>query len=87
MVGLKKYKKNSFNMNKLSSKLQKIKKISQQNQNYQACILTKLSSGFNKIKTQEIKNKKINRIILDFKSIMHRIFTGTRRKIRANISI
>lgn len=34
MVGLKKSKKSSFKMNKLSSKLQKTKNISQQNPNY-----------------------------------------------------
>lgn len=87
MIGLKKCKKNIFKMNKLSLKLQKIKK-SQQNPNFQTCILTKISICLNKIiNSQEIKNKKNNRIILDFKSSILRISTGTGRKIRVNILI
>jgi len=66
MIGLKKSKKNIFNVNKLLSRLPRIKKINRQNLNFQNFISTKLSQGFNRINTQEFKKKRIKKITLDF---------------------
>lgn len=75
MIGLKKCKKNIFNVNKLLSKLPRFKKkkISRQNLNFQTFILTKLFQGFDRINTQEFKNKRMNKITLDFHIIILRL--------------
>lgn len=71
MIGLKKCKKNIFNVNKLLSKLPWIKKkISRQNLNFQTFILTELFQGFDRINIQEFKNKITKKITLDFHIII-----------------